>query len=231
MIFDDKQLYGLPTHKEKYDVSFHKKKVFVNMKRIGKGFSEHDSGNIVETQTKTTSNEPSSLGTSSGDGPKRQDTMEDTFADTRHKEVVEVVTTAKMLIDTVVDIAQVTTAIADIPVTIVVTIVTIDLNITAEFTKTNVEVTQPSKRKRVMIQEPEETTTTKTAYSQQPQVHEKGKRKANLIEEPEMPKKRKHQISANNELAKMQADSDEKDRLIRERDQKEQEGNDALINT
>nr|GEX37180.1 uncharacterized mitochondrial protein AtMg00810-like [Tanacetum cinerariifolium] len=35
---DDKQLDGLPTHKEKYDVSFHTKKVFANMKRIGKGF-------------------------------------------------------------------------------------------------------------------------------------------------------------------------------------------------
>nr|GEW16443.1 putative ribonuclease H-like domain-containing protein [Tanacetum cinerariifolium] len=37
--FLDKQLNGLPTHKEKYDVSFHTKKVFANMKRIGKGFS------------------------------------------------------------------------------------------------------------------------------------------------------------------------------------------------
>nr|GFA02383.1 hypothetical protein [Tanacetum cinerariifolium] len=37
--FLDKQLDGLPTHKEKYDVSFHTKKVFANMKRIGKGFS------------------------------------------------------------------------------------------------------------------------------------------------------------------------------------------------
>nr|GEU28914.1 hypothetical protein [Tanacetum cinerariifolium] len=37
--FLDKQLDGLPTHKEKYDVSFHTKKVFANMKIIGKGFS------------------------------------------------------------------------------------------------------------------------------------------------------------------------------------------------
>nr|GEU62769.1 hypothetical protein [Tanacetum cinerariifolium] len=37
--FLDKQLDGLPTHKEKYDVSFHTKKVFAIMKRIGKGFS------------------------------------------------------------------------------------------------------------------------------------------------------------------------------------------------
>nr|GEZ87799.1 hypothetical protein [Tanacetum cinerariifolium] len=37
--FLDKQLDGLPTHKEKYDVSFHTKKVFANMKRISNGFS------------------------------------------------------------------------------------------------------------------------------------------------------------------------------------------------
>nr|GEW72774.1 hypothetical protein [Tanacetum cinerariifolium] len=37
--FLDKQLDELPTYKEKYDVSFHTKKVFANIKRIGKGFS------------------------------------------------------------------------------------------------------------------------------------------------------------------------------------------------
>nr|GEW30266.1 hypothetical protein [Tanacetum cinerariifolium] len=37
--FLDKQLDRLPTHKEKYDAPFHNKKVFANMKRIGKGFS------------------------------------------------------------------------------------------------------------------------------------------------------------------------------------------------
>nr|GEX98498.1 hypothetical protein [Tanacetum cinerariifolium] len=168
--FLDKQLDGLPTHKKNYDVSFHTKKVFSNMKIIDKGFSgketplfptmvgpnqvqmgkglaqptntqhtptfdmpppkpkktqkprqtkikttkapqlsestdiaadeavckeggdslvmattttsslkaEQASGNIAKTQTKETSNEPSSQGTSSGDGPRRQDTMGDT---------------------------------------------------------------------------------------------------------------------------------------------------------
>nr|GEX96283.1 retrovirus-related Pol polyprotein from transposon TNT 1-94 [Tanacetum cinerariifolium] len=37
--FLDKQLDELPTYKETYDVSFHTKKVFANMKRIDKGFS------------------------------------------------------------------------------------------------------------------------------------------------------------------------------------------------
>nr|GEU90210.1 retrovirus-related Pol polyprotein from transposon TNT 1-94 [Tanacetum cinerariifolium] len=83
------------------------------------------------------------------------------------EEVVKVVTTAKMLIDTVVDVAQV--AIADV-----------QLN--------------------------------------------KGKGKAKLIEEPKIPKKRKHQIEADKELAeKLNAKIDEEDRLARERAQKEQE--------
>ncbi|GJS82989.1 hypothetical protein Tco_0749530 [Tanacetum coccineum] len=44
---------------------------------------EQDMGNINKTQSKATPNEPSSLGTSSGGGPKRQETMGDTIAQTR----------------------------------------------------------------------------------------------------------------------------------------------------
>nr|GEU81182.1 hypothetical protein [Tanacetum cinerariifolium] len=55
------------------------------------------------------------------------------------EEVFEVVTTAKMLIDTVVDVAQVMTAIVDILVSVAVTIVTTTPTITAESTKTHVE--------------------------------------------------------------------------------------------
>nr|GEW14092.1 hypothetical protein [Tanacetum cinerariifolium] len=88
--------------------------------------------------------------------------------DVGEEDVVEVVTTAKMIIDAVVDVAQVTTAIADILVSVIITIVTTALTITTESTKTNVEVTRVSKTKRVMIQKQEETTI-KTASSQQPQ--------------------------------------------------------------
>ncbi|GJW19604.1 hypothetical protein Tco_0027040 [Tanacetum coccineum] len=48
---------------------------------------EQDSGNINKTQSKATPNEPSSLGTSSGGGPKRQETIEDTIAQTRSENV------------------------------------------------------------------------------------------------------------------------------------------------
>ncbi|GKB15029.1 putative ribonuclease H-like domain-containing protein [Tanacetum coccineum] len=49
--------------------------------------TEQDKGNINKTQSKETSNEPSSLGTSLGGGPRCQETMEDTFARTRFERV------------------------------------------------------------------------------------------------------------------------------------------------
>ncbi|GKA25138.1 hypothetical protein Tco_0711171 [Tanacetum coccineum] len=49
--------------------------------------AEQDSGNIDKTQSKATPNEPSSLGTSSGGGPRRQETMGDTIAQTRFENV------------------------------------------------------------------------------------------------------------------------------------------------
>nr|GFA95345.1 hypothetical protein [Tanacetum cinerariifolium] len=45
--------------------------------------AEQDSGNIDKTQSKATSNEASSSGTTSGVGPRCQDTMRDTIAQTR----------------------------------------------------------------------------------------------------------------------------------------------------
>ncbi|GJZ65212.1 uncharacterized mitochondrial protein-like protein [Tanacetum coccineum] len=49
--------------------------------------AEQDRGNINKTQSKATPNEPSSPGTSSGGGPRRQETMGDTIAQTRFENV------------------------------------------------------------------------------------------------------------------------------------------------
>ncbi|GKE60878.1 hypothetical protein Tco_1511245 [Tanacetum coccineum] len=49
--------------------------------------AEQDSGNINKTQSKATPNEPSSPGTSSGGGPRRQETMGDTIAQTGSENV------------------------------------------------------------------------------------------------------------------------------------------------
>ncbi|GJU22301.1 hypothetical protein Tco_1155643 [Tanacetum coccineum] len=49
--------------------------------------AEQDRGNIAKTQSKATPNEPSSPGTSSGSGLRRQETMRDTIAQTRSENV------------------------------------------------------------------------------------------------------------------------------------------------
>nr|GEU42925.1 hypothetical protein [Tanacetum cinerariifolium] len=49
--------------------------------------AEQDSGNINKTQSKATPNESSSKGTDSGGGPRCQDTMRDTIAQTRSERV------------------------------------------------------------------------------------------------------------------------------------------------
>ncbi|GJW39335.1 hypothetical protein Tco_0065180 [Tanacetum coccineum] len=49
--------------------------------------AEQDSDNITKTRSKATLNEPSSLGTSSGSGSRRQETIGDTIAQTRFENV------------------------------------------------------------------------------------------------------------------------------------------------
>ncbi|GJR05498.1 hypothetical protein Tco_0528482 [Tanacetum coccineum] len=49
--------------------------------------AEQDRGNINKTQSKVTLNEPSSLGTSSGSGPRSQETIGDTIAQTGFENV------------------------------------------------------------------------------------------------------------------------------------------------
>nr|GEU64552.1 uncharacterized mitochondrial protein AtMg00810-like [Tanacetum cinerariifolium] len=300
LVTQKKQLDGLPAHKEKYDVLFHTKKVFANMKRIGTGFSGKEA-TLFLTMVELTHHEDrlkhieliknctmlQKKVLNLEDGLKRTKNTQQTKIDGLERRVkklekkqrsrtyklnrlYKVGLTARVKsssddealdkedtskqerideIDADEDIALVSThddvstqdnivqdegiedvvtvAIADILVSAADTIVT-----TAESIKKYVEVTQAPKRKGVTIQDPEETITTKTVSSQQPQVQDKSKGKAKLIKEPKMPKKRKHQIRAHKELAeKLQDEIDEEDRLARKRAQKEQEANDALINT
>nr|GEZ04193.1 hypothetical protein [Tanacetum cinerariifolium] len=237
--FLDKQLDGLPTHKEKYDVSFRTKKVFANINRIGKGFSgkgthlfptmmgpnqvQMGEGLAQPNDTQHTLTfdmpHPKPKKTQKPLEPKRKSVrflslLEDELKRTKsaqqtkidglerrvnklekkpgmedvgEKEVVEVVTTTKMLVDTIVDATQVATAIADVSAAKL--IVTTAPTITAKSKKTNVEITQAPTRKGVIIQEPEETTT-KIASSQQSQVRDKGKGKVKMIEEPVKLKKK-----------------------------------------
>nr|GEX67110.1 hypothetical protein [Tanacetum cinerariifolium] len=122
---------------------FHFKKVFANMKRIGKGFSGKETPLFPKMEN---TSKPRRIDEIDADEDIflvsiHDDELQDKgIEDVGVKEVVEVVTTAKMLIDTIVDVAQVTTAIANIPVSTVDTIVTTASTITAESTKINVEL-------------------------------------------------------------------------------------------
>ncbi|GKA95301.1 hypothetical protein Tco_0817339 [Tanacetum coccineum] len=49
--------------------------------------AEQDSGNIIKTRSKATPNEAGSQGTTSGGGPRRQETIGDTIAQTRFENV------------------------------------------------------------------------------------------------------------------------------------------------
>nr|GEU47245.1 DNA-directed DNA polymerase [Tanacetum cinerariifolium] len=107
-VFLDKQLEGLSNHERKYVAPFHIKKIFRNMRRVGKDKAvykemddslvraattassleaKQDSGNINKTQSKATPNESSSKGTDSGGDPRCQDTMRDTIDHTRSERV------------------------------------------------------------------------------------------------------------------------------------------------
>nr|GEY14128.1 hypothetical protein [Tanacetum cinerariifolium] len=119
-----------------------------------------------------------------------------------HDEEFKVVTTAKMIIDTVVDAAQVSTDVADIPISAADTMVT--TTPTIEATKTTVEVPQVPKVRGITIADPEESTTKIKTHSSQPLVKDKSKGKAIIIE-PEPIKSLKkttlEQIRADEELA------------------------------
>ncbi|GKE21763.1 hypothetical protein Tco_1433275 [Tanacetum coccineum] len=141
IIFLEKQRERMSNHKRIYVTPTHTKKIFGNMRRVGKGFfgretplfpimmvqaqeemgedtsakekghsdtsvykelddnlvrvattassleAEQDNGNIAKTQSKATPNESSSIGTTSGGGPRRQETIRDTIAQIRFENV------------------------------------------------------------------------------------------------------------------------------------------------
>nr|GEU32610.1 uncharacterized mitochondrial protein AtMg00810-like [Tanacetum cinerariifolium] len=83
--------------------------------------------------------------------------------------------------------------------------------------------TSRPKAKGIVMQEPSETPTpTPIVFSQQPsKVQDKGKE---IMVEPEMPLKKKAQISLDEELAfKLQAEEDEQERIVREKAQQTKE--------
>nr|GEW87899.1 retrovirus-related Pol polyprotein from transposon TNT 1-94 [Tanacetum cinerariifolium] len=209
--------------------------------------AEQDSGNITKTKFKATPNEPSSQRPNLGGGPWCQETIREVAVKKANdevnvvKEVVEVIKTAKLI----VDVAQVSTArevsTASVPVstasiattvnaattTTTTTITTVD-DVTLAQALEEIKSTKP-KVKGLVIQELGKSTTTISSQ----QSHDKGK--GILIEPviaPMKPMKRKEQIWLDDEAAlKLQAAFDEEKRLAREKAEKVEEANIALIET
>ncbi|GKA13783.1 hypothetical protein Tco_0693429 [Tanacetum coccineum] len=264
-VFVNQQLDGLPSHKRIYDAPSHTKKIFRNIRRVGKGLSgretplfqtmvvqdqakmgkgsvmptdphqtptiiqpspqpqkkqkprkpkrkdtqiphssgptehvadeavykergdslvraattassleaEQDSGNIDKTQSKATLNEPSSPETSSGSGPKHQETMRDTIAQTRFENVSKI--SNDPLLARVLDLEKTKTTQAE-------------------------EIVSLKRRVKKLEQK-------------------KDKGKGILVEEPVKPKK-KDLIRLDEEItSKLQDEFDEEERLAREKDE------------
>ncbi|GJS82514.1 hypothetical protein Tco_0749055, partial [Tanacetum coccineum] len=123
------------------------------------------------------------------------------------------------VVEEVVDAAQVSTAAT----TVTITTEEITLAQALEALKTS-----KPKVKGIVFQEPGKSTTTTTISSQQSQDKGKGI----MIEEPVKPMKKKDLIRLDEEVAlKLQAEFDEEERLAREKAEKEEEANIALIET
>ncbi|GKE20789.1 hypothetical protein Tco_1432301 [Tanacetum coccineum] len=147
------------------------------------------------------------------------------------EEVVEVINTAKLIIDAaqvsiagdIVSAASAETTVSDATTT------TATINIVDDITLAQVleemKSTKP-KKKGIVIQELGESTTTISSQLSSQQSQDKGK--GILIE----PVKKKDQILLDEEIAlNLQAEFDEAERLAREKAKKEEEANIALIET
>nr|GEW46779.1 hypothetical protein [Tanacetum cinerariifolium] len=187
------------------------------------------SGNINRTQSKATPNESSSQGTSSGCGPKCQEAMKDTIAQTRFENV------SKQSNDSLLARADAEMFDDDkdlggeemfVEQEVVADKEEID-EVTLAKAFAELKASKP-KDKGVVIQEPSESPTTTTTIPKQ-KSHDNGK--GILVEEHVKPKK-KDQIRLDKEAAlKLPAEFDEEQRRAREKAKKELEANIALIET
>ncbi|GJX14374.1 hypothetical protein Tco_0206132 [Tanacetum coccineum] len=150
------------------------------------------------------------------------------------EEVVEVINTAKLIIDVaqvsaagdIVSTASAATTVSAATTT-TATIKTVD-DITLAQALEEMKSTKP-KKKGVVIQELGESTTTISSQLSSQQSQEKGK---GILIEPVKPMNKKNQIRLDEETAlNLQAEFDEEERLAREKAKKEEEANIALIET
>ncbi|GJZ42457.1 hypothetical protein Tco_0589343 [Tanacetum coccineum] len=197
---------------------------------------------VKTTRSKATLNEPSSPGTSSGSGPRCQETMGDTIAQTRFENVsklsndsllararVESSSDDESLSKDASKQGRINASDADKDITLVSVH---DMNVSADEEVGEEEVVEVINTAKLIIDAAQvsaagdKVSTAGAATTSQSQDKGKG-----IWVEPVQMKK-KDQISFDEETAlKLQAEFDEEERLARESAKKEQEANIALIET
>ncbi|GKA91672.1 hypothetical protein Tco_0813597 [Tanacetum coccineum] len=182
--------------------------------------AEQDSGNINKTQSKATPNESSSQGTNSGGGPRCQETIGDTIAQTRdaskHGRIDAIDADEEI---TMVSVHEVNVSAGE-----EVFATTVD-DITLAQVLEEMKNTKP-KKKRIVIQELGESTTTISSQLSSQQSQEKGK---GILIEPVKPMNKKDLIRLDEETAlNLQVEFDEEERLARKKAEKEEEANIAV---
>ncbi|GJZ05307.1 putative ribonuclease H-like domain-containing protein [Tanacetum coccineum] len=187
--------------------------------------AEQDSGNITKTRSKATPNESCSLGTTSGGGPRCQETMGDTIAQlvldlektktTQHNEIASLKRRVKKLekkdksrthklkrlykvgLNPRVESYRDEENLVLFCAATTVTITTEEITLAQAWGLLEALKTSKPKVKGIVFQEPGKSTTTTTISSQQSQDKGKGI----MIEEPVKPMKKKDQISFDKETA------------------------------
>ncbi|GJZ55837.1 hypothetical protein Tco_0611030 [Tanacetum coccineum] len=204
--------------------------------------AEQDRSNITKTQSKATPNEPSSLRTSSGGGPKRQETMGDIIAQTRSENVSKL-SNNPLLASGEEDASKQGRKINDIDIDEDITlvndqddtdmfsvndldgdeVVVVEQEVAAkDLTIDKVTLAQAlaalkSAKPKVKANVVEEPSLPVSIASTKAKVQDKGK---GIMVEPKKPLKKKDQISFDEETAKrLQAEFDEEERLAREKEE------------
>ncbi|GKA67237.1 hypothetical protein Tco_0767045 [Tanacetum coccineum] len=242
-VFLDKQLEGMQSHKRIYVIPSHTKKIFGNMRRVGKGFSGRDTPLFptMMVQALQEQGEDEAVNEEIDDSSERATTTATSLDAEQDNEItlvhetqgrygdeemnlsVNEVTLAQALATLKSAKVQEKDNVIEKPSESITTTTTPTLTTTAATTITAVS-TRP-RAKGLVIHE-EEQATTPTVSSQQPsQVKAQDKGKGIMVEEP-VKMKKKDQISLDEELAfKLQAEEEEEERLAREKAQREEEAN------
>ncbi|GJU14677.1 uncharacterized mitochondrial protein-like protein [Tanacetum coccineum] len=218
--------------------------------------AKQDSGNITKTRSKATPNESSSLGTTSGGGPRCQETMGDTIAQTRFENVSKLSNDSLLARESSGDEEdlgedaskqgrRINAIDADEDITLVSVQDDADKEMFDVDALNGEEVFVAGKNKNIVEEVVDAAqvstaattvtiTTEETTLAQALKALNSSKPKDNgkviMIEEHVKPMKKKVQIMLDEEAAlKLQAEFDEEERLAREKPEKEKEANIALI--